>query len=130
MLATWLANNWRPLTNADAEPKIKFGKTTEIYNSEVAELHGMIAEIYESLPNKFHNDLETSTVFRNLVSYFLYYTADLIPLPSSFSNSSIQVEGVLFTNFVPVLHQKISAIQPNTTGFCTSAKMCQNFNRC
>ena len=40
------------------------------YDTEVAELHGMIAEVYESLPDDFHDELETSIPFRNLVSNF------------------------------------------------------------
>jgi len=40
------------------------------YDSGIAELHGMIAEIYESLPDDFHNELESSLAFRSLVSNF------------------------------------------------------------
>lgn len=38
------------------------------YDSDIAELHGMTAELYESLPDNFHEDLESSVTFRNLVS--------------------------------------------------------------
>ena len=40
------------------------------YNLAIAELHGMIAEIYESLPDDFHNELENSLSFQSLVSTF------------------------------------------------------------
>jgi hypothetical protein len=40
------------------------------YDSDIAELHGVTAELYESLPDNFHYDLENSIVFRNLVSKF------------------------------------------------------------
>ena len=38
------------------------------YDSELAELNGTIAEIYETLPDDMHDQLETSIPFRNLVS--------------------------------------------------------------
>lgn len=40
------------------------------YDSEIAELQGMTAELYESLPDGFHDELENSIPFRNLVSKF------------------------------------------------------------
>jgi hypothetical protein len=51
----------RPLTNS-MDP----GR----YNSELAELNGTIAEIYESLPAEMHKQLETSIPFRSFVSNF------------------------------------------------------------
>ena len=38
------------------------------YDSELAELHGTIAEIYETLPDEMHDELGTSIPFKNLVS--------------------------------------------------------------
>jgi hypothetical protein len=38
------------------------------YQSDIAELQGITSELYESLPDSFHEDLETSVAFRNLVS--------------------------------------------------------------
>ena len=40
------------------------------YDSDIAELQGIIAEVYESLPVDFHDELENSIPFRNLVSKF------------------------------------------------------------
>ena len=40
------------------------------YDLAIAELHGMIAKIYESLPDDFHNELENSLSFQSLVSTF------------------------------------------------------------
>ena len=40
------------------------------YNSDMAELQGLIAEVYECLPDSFYDDLESSIAFRNLVSKF------------------------------------------------------------
>ena len=51
----------RPLTNS-MDP----GR----YRSDSAELQGIIAEVYESLPDNFHDELENSIQFRNLVSNF------------------------------------------------------------
>ena len=49
----------RPLTNSmDANR----------YTSELAELDGIIAEVYESLPEEFYDELESSIPFRTLVS--------------------------------------------------------------
>ena len=49
----------RPLTNS-----MDAGR----YDSEIAELHGITAEIYEFLPDTLHYELENSIAFRNLVS--------------------------------------------------------------
>lgn len=38
------------------------------YDSDIAGLQGITAELYESLPDGFHEELETSIHFRNLVS--------------------------------------------------------------
>ena len=51
----------RPLTNS-MDP----GR----YDSDIAELQGITAELYETLPDNFHHDLENSIQFRNLVSIF------------------------------------------------------------
>ena len=40
------------------------------YNSDLAELQGITAEVYESLPDNFHDAVENSIPFRNLVSKF------------------------------------------------------------
>lgn len=52
----------RPLTNSTDAGR---------YDSELAELNGTIAEIYESLPDDLHDELETSVAFRNLVRNFV-----------------------------------------------------------
>ena len=51
----------RPLTNS---------MDSERYHSDIAELQGIIAEVYESLPDNFHDELENSIQFQNLVSNF------------------------------------------------------------
>jgi hypothetical protein len=51
----------RPLTNS-MDP----GR----YSSELAALEGMVAEVYESLPENLHHDIENSIAFRNLVINF------------------------------------------------------------
>ena len=38
------------------------------YDSELAELEGKVAEVYGCLPEAFHNDIQNSVAFRNLVS--------------------------------------------------------------
>ena len=40
------------------------------YSSTIAELQGITAELYESLPDNFHDELESSIPFQNLVSKF------------------------------------------------------------
>jgi hypothetical protein len=51
----------RPLTNSMDPAR---------YDSDIAELQGIICELYESLPDNFHDELENSVAFRNLVSKF------------------------------------------------------------
>jgi hypothetical protein len=51
----------RPLTNS-----MDSGR----YDSDIAELQGITAELYESLPDNFHDDLENSLSFRTTVSKF------------------------------------------------------------
>lgn len=51
----------RPLTNSMDQGR---------YGSQLAALHGITAEIYENLPDNFHDELENSVAFRNLVSNF------------------------------------------------------------
>jgi hypothetical protein len=48
----------RPLTNS-----MDAGR----YGSELAELNGMTAEVFEALPDDMHHELETSLPFRSLV---------------------------------------------------------------
>jgi hypothetical protein len=38
------------------------------YHSDIAQLHGITAEVYENLPDKFYDELENSISFRHLVS--------------------------------------------------------------
>ena len=40
------------------------------YESDIAELRGITAEVYESLPDDFYSDLENSIPFRKTVSKF------------------------------------------------------------
>lgn len=40
------------------------------YDSDIGELQGMTAEIYENLPDELHDQMEFSIPFRNLVSKF------------------------------------------------------------
>jgi len=41
------------------------------YKSDLAALEGVIAEVYENIPDNLHEDMENSTQFRNLVSKLL-----------------------------------------------------------
>ena len=50
------------------------------YDSDAAELQGIIAEVYECLPNEFHAELENSIPFRNVVSHFLPIVNHLTPV--------------------------------------------------
>ena len=75
----------RPLTNS-MDP----GR----YESETAALHGVVAEMYETLPDNFHDELETSIAFRTLVSKFL------IKLPT-------------FNHLFPVAYQFLSHFNAN-----------------
>ena len=51
----------RPLTNSMDPAR---------YDSDTAELQGITAEVYESLPDTFYEELEGSIAFQKLVSKF------------------------------------------------------------
>ena len=83
------------------------------YESELAELHGVIAEVYECLPDKFHDDLETSLSFRNLVSHFLLHFLPLI-IPVT-----LQFLRQLNSNQRSIIHQFRSSTASEIFGYPT-----------
>lgn len=103
------------------------------YESDLAELEGMIAEVYESLPENLHDDMENSIAFRNLVNIFCnqaFHYQSLLEFILSSSDSSIQIEGVSSISFELVQQLKYLAIRLSTTGFNTIERPSPNSRHC
>jgi hypothetical protein len=102
------------------------------YDSDLAASEGIIAEVYECLPESLHDDIANSIVFRNLVSNNLHnaFCHQSPQLLFSFASSSIQFEGASSTNFERVPHPKYLDIQFNTIGLTLEERPSWSLENC
>jgi hypothetical protein len=95
----------RPLTNSMDPAQ---------YDSDIAELQGVTAELYESLPDNFHHELENSIEFRNLVSILQQGFPLLITSPVA-----LQFLRQLNSNRRSIIHQFRSSTASEIFGHLT-----------
>jgi hypothetical protein len=84
------------------------------YSSDMAALQGITAELYENLPDGFHDELENSITFRNLVSKF----CNIIRLPTT-CPIALQFLKQLNANRRSIIHQFRSSTASEIFGHLT-----------